>query len=65
MNDAFWLVAILAALSLVFAIAGWWIERKLERERERNVLPPPCRSTERPGSVAEFKRRMAARRWVA
>ena len=67
MNSAeqlWWLIAILTVLASVFALAGWWIDRKLERERER-LLPPPCRSTERPGNQAEFRRRMAARRWVA
>jgi hypothetical protein len=62
-SDAFWLIAIVTVLSAAFAVGGWWIDRKLERERD--VLPPPCRSTERPGSVAEFRRRMAARRYVA
>jgi hypothetical protein len=64
-SDAFWLIAISTVLATVFAVVGWWIDRKLKCERERDVLPPPCRSTERPGSVAEFRRRMAARRYVA
>jgi hypothetical protein len=59
-----WLMAFLVILCAFCGVAGWLTERKLDRERDR-LLPPPCRSTERAGSQAEFRRRMAARRWMA
>lgn len=39
--NTFWLVAIVTVLAIGCAVAGYWIDFYLERQRARDLLPKP------------------------
>jgi hypothetical protein len=67
-DDLFWLLALLTALCAALGLAGWWIDRWVEKRRP--TLPPPSERCLRAGSVERYWRERGEesrhrRRWAA